>query len=121
VGDVDLWYVLAGLAVPAATYLGLRLWSIRSSGPAPIAQDGRADARSDGSDLAQSVVAVQARLKELTDQLAAMSRDWEERDRRLTEQIQGLIGLTEQAAKVNAEMAVSRRGSTGGARRDPRP
>jgi len=91
VAALDLVYVIAGLVVPAATVLGLRVWLVRSraGGPAHPVPD------QDNSQLVASVAAVQERLAELTGQLATMSRDWEERDRRLTTQLNALLALTE--------------------------
>lgn len=89
--DVDLAYVITGLVVPAVTVLGLWAWLTRSRAGAAA----RAVADLDRSELARTVTAVQQRLTELSGQLDTMSRDWEERDRRLTGQLNALLAMTE--------------------------
>jgi hypothetical protein len=105
-------YVIAGLVVPAATVLGLRVWLVRSraGGSAqPVADQ-------DNSELARSVAAVQDRLAELTGQLETMSRAWEERDRRLTGQLNALLALTERPGRFDLSV-----GDRPDARRSTRP
>jgi hypothetical protein len=109
-GDVDLAYVIAGLAVPAATFFGLRLWFVRSRAVAVTRDD---------ADLAHSVAAMQDRLAELSGQLESMSRDWEERDLRLKGQISELLAFTEQMARIDPWIR-ERSGENPGARRAPR-
>jgi hypothetical protein len=94
---MDVVYVVAGLAVPTATCIGLWLWAVRTRSSALPA--GAAD--EDDSELARSVAAVADRLAELSDQLEVMSRHWEERDSRLTGQLNALIKLTEQLGRVD--------------------
>jgi hypothetical protein len=113
VGEVDWAYVIAGLAVPAATVLGLRLWLARSHADAHARQ---AVDDPDKSDLAGAVAAVQDRLTELTDQLETLRTDWEERDRRLTRQLNALLTLTERATRIDLSF-----GGKSGTRRSPRP
>ncbi|HEU5160219.1 MAG TPA: hypothetical protein VFU43_24695 [Streptosporangiaceae bacterium] len=84
-------YVITGLVVPAVTVLGLWAWLTRSRAGAAA----RAVADLDRSELARTVTAVQQRLTELSGQLDTMSRDWEERDRRLTGQLNALLAMTE--------------------------
>jgi hypothetical protein len=96
---MDLVYVLAGLAVPAATCLGLWGWWLA----------GGRSRKADDAGLAQSVEAVQQRLTELSDQLESMSRHWEERDSRLTGQLNSLIELTEQLGRVDPWIGEKRR------------
>jgi hypothetical protein len=87
-----LVYVIAGVVVPTATVFGLWAWRVRSRAGGPAVRSG---ADLDNSELARSVAAVQERLTELTGQLETMSRDWDERDRRLTGQLNALLALTE--------------------------
>jgi hypothetical protein len=98
---VDLVYVIAALFVPAATVLGLRMWLARSRARAPA----QAAADSQTPELAQTVAAVQERLTELSGQLEDMGRDWEERDRRLTRQLNALLALTERPSKIDLSAA----------------
>ncbi len=92
--DVD--YVMVGLAVPIATFLGVWLWRLRSgTGRTPWDE---APARE--TELAQSVTDVRVRLDELRDQVSRWSRDLEEQDRKLAERISGLIGRAEKANEV---------------------
>jgi hypothetical protein len=95
---VDLVYWAAALAVPVATCLGLWIWYLRTAAIAPHVGDRRDH---DGSDTAQSVAAVQDRLRELSGRLDGMSRDWAARDRELTGRLGALIAFTEQLANVD--------------------
>jgi hypothetical protein len=90
---MELGYVLAGLAVPAATCLGLWLWFVRTRSAAAVDRDE--------SELARSLAAVQDQLAELSDQLESVSRHWAERDSRLTGQLNALLRLTEQLGSVD--------------------
>jgi HAMP domain-containing protein len=111
-GNVDLAYVIAGLAVPAATVLGLWWWLARSRASA----SAQPDADLDTSDLAETVAAVQDRLTELSAQLETMREDWEERDRRLSGKLNALLALTERATRIDLPI-----GGKPGTRRSLRP
>jgi hypothetical protein len=113
---VDLAYVIAGLAVPAATVFGLRLWFMRSRAAAAL----RDDADHGEADLARSVADLQDRLAELSGQLESMSKNWEERDLRLKGQISELLTFTEQMARIDPWIR-ERSGESPGTRRAPRP
>jgi hypothetical protein len=89
---LDLVYVIAGVVVPTATVFCLWAWRVRSRAGGPAV---RSVADLDNSELARSVAAVQERLTELTGQLETMSRDWADRDRRLTSQLNALLALTD--------------------------
>jgi hypothetical protein len=96
-GDgVDLVYVMAALIVPAATVLGLRVWFGRRPDvpPRPVAD-------LDSSELAQTLAALQERLKELGDQVETMNRDGEERDQRLTGRLNSLLAMTERPTRFD--------------------
>jgi hypothetical protein len=94
---MDVVYLIAGLVVPTATVLGLRFWRIRSRADARA----RAVADLDRSELTKTVTAVQERLTELSGQIETMSRDWEDRDRRLTGQLNALLALTERPRRLD--------------------
>jgi hypothetical protein len=108
---LDWVYVIAGVVVPTATVLGLRVWLVRSrsGGQAHSVAD------QDNSELARSIAVVRERLAELTGQLETMSRDWEERDRRLTTQLNMLLALTERPRRFDLSV-----GDRPGARRSSR-
>jgi hypothetical protein len=110
-GQVDVAYLIAALVVPAATVLGLRLWLARPRAGPPAAEH----VDSDASELAQTIAAVQERLNELSGQLETMSRDWEERDRRLSGQLNVLLALTERPGRIDLSV-----GGKPGGRRSPR-
>lgn len=123
---MDLAYVIAGLAVPATTFLGLRLWYVRSRTATAAAVPGDADQGE--AELTRSVAAMQDRLIELSDQLEAMSKDWAERDHRLKGQLNQLLAVTEQMARIDpwigdkaGEKLGDRLGGKPGARKSPRP
>jgi hypothetical protein len=109
--------------VPAATFLGLRLWYLRSRAATGAAAQGDADQSE--SELARSVTAMQDRLTELSDQLEAMSRDWAERDHRLKSQLNDLLTFTEQMARIDPwigeKIGEKQPGERSGARKPPRP
>jgi HAMP domain-containing protein len=109
---MDVVYLIAGLVVPTATVLGLRLWRVRSRA------DVRARALADlnNSELAKTVAAVQERLTELSGQIETMNQDWEERDNRLTGQLNALLALTERPRRL--DLSVGDRPSV---RRSSRP
>jgi hypothetical protein len=113
-GDVDWAYVIAGLAVPAATFCGLRLWFVRSRAAAVQADTDQAE-----PGLARSVAALQDRLGELSGQLETMSRDWEDRDLRLKGQLSELLAFTEQMARIDPWIR-ERSGENPGAQKSPR-
>jgi hypothetical protein len=102
--SVAVDYVLVGLGVPIATFLGVWLWRLRH-GPGHGSQDEAPDG---GAELAQSVTAVCARLDELRDQVNRWSRDLDEQDRKLADRISGLIGRTEKAGDVPGRIAAAR-------------
>ncbi len=103
--------MITALVVPTATVLGLRMWLARARAGVPA----QAVVDLDKSELAQTVAAVQERLTELSGQLENMSRDWEERDRRLTRQLNALLALTERPSRIDLSV-----GDKPGARRSPR-
>jgi hypothetical protein len=107
-----LVYVIAGVVVPTATIFGLWAWRVRSRQGWPAVRS----ADLDNSELARSVAAVQERLTELTGQLETMSRDWEDRDRRLTSQLNALLELTERPRIRDLSV-----GDRPGGRRSTRP
>ena len=106
---MDLVYLISALFVPTATVIGLRVWFARSwaSGPA------RAVVDLDQSELAQSVGAVRRQLLELSDQVETLSRDWEERDRRLTSQLNALLELTDRLRPINLSAVGDKPGEPG--------
>jgi hypothetical protein len=112
-----LVYVIAGVVVPTATVFGLWAWRVRARAAGP---DVRTVADGDNAELARSVAAVQERLTELTGQLETMSRDWEERDRRLTGRLNALLELTERPRRLDLS-AGDRPGERPGERRSTRP
>jgi hypothetical protein len=123
---LDLVYVIAGFVVPAATVLGLRIWFVRSRAAGPPDSAGDSVADRENADLARSVADVQERLAELTGQLETMSRDWRERDRRLTTQLNSLLALTERPRRFDlfagdaGDVGGDSAGGRAGARRSSR-
>jgi hypothetical protein len=91
---VDTASLMAGLAIPVATFTGLWFWRLR-----PSRQGDRQDETpSSEAALAESVVGVHARLNDLQRQMTELGQDWEERDRQLAERISGLIDISAKAA-----------------------
>lgn len=85
--------MIAALTVPAVTVLALWLWLARSR--AGVAARAAADESGDMAELAQTVSVVQHRLAELSGRIETLTREWDERDRRLTGRLNALLALTE--------------------------
>ena len=108
---MDWAYVIAALAVPAATFFGLRWWLARppARGAVPAAPD------QDMAELAKTVAAVQDRLTELSGQLESMRAAAEARERRLTGRLNSLLALTEGSTRIDLSF-----GGKSGTRGSPR-
>jgi hypothetical protein len=100
-------YLLAGVGFPASTFTVLWVWRRRAmaaAGPARSHRQrglpGTADlsSLSDASELAGSLVLMQATLTELGDRMKALDRQRDELDEQLAEQVLAALRLAEQAS-----------------------
>ncbi len=100
-------YLLAGVGVPAVTFAALWVWRRRAAVAADQARSyrprglpGIADlsSLSDASELAGSLVLMQATLTELGDRMKTLDRQRDELDDQLAEQVLAALRLAEQAS-----------------------
>jgi hypothetical protein len=119
-------YLLAGVGVPAATFVLLWLWRrTAAAGPArprePRRLPGPTDlsSLSDASELAGSLVLMQATLIELRDRIDALDRQREALDEQLTAQVMAALRLAEQASRLDLRFTTLPEPETGSAGNPP--
>jgi hypothetical protein len=101
-------YLLAGVGVPAVTFAALWAWRRfgASAGPGRphrrrMPGTGDLSSLSDASELAGSLVLMQATLTELGDRIATLDRQRDQLDQQLAQQVLAALRLAEQASRFD--------------------
>lgn len=104
-------YLLAGVGVPAATFVVLWVWRRRAGSalarPYRPRRPGDLSSLTDASELAGSLVMMQATLTELGDRMTELDRQRAELDHQLAEQVLAALRLAEQASRFDLRFGVA--------------
>lgn len=114
-------YLLAGVGVPAVTFAALWTWRRLGAGAGPsrphrrrMPGTGDLSSLSDASELAGSLVMMQATLTELGDRMATLDRQRDQLDQQLAQQVLAALRLAEQASRFDLRFSAAPDGDGGG-------